>query len=276
MLLLAKAPSGYTGPGDTAGLTWNSWGSCAFTFSLAKASTSTNLCDLNAVTGGAAVCTLRGSSSGSVDLTGYCPGSVTPSAACAAASGGSCVISKVYDQTGTGSDWTQATAANMPPIVFSGGIGTQPTIVLLTGAATFLTSGNVNLNSPFTVEIVAEKLGPAPTVEAYLWQHFSSINFIAATSGAANSIDCNGFTVTASDGAAHAIQCGFVTGSSFLNVDGSNTTGAGSFLGGNQPSLIGQNGTTGGGNRYIGEIGTNNGSTFNSALRANVLTRWGI
>lgn len=103
----------YQGPGDVvSGAT--AWGSCARVYNASLASTSTSLCDLVASTGGAAVCTLRGSSSGKVDLAAsYCAGT-TPSAACAAASGGSCKVSKVYDQIGATGGFVQATLANMP------------------------------------------------------------------------------------------------------------------------------------------------------------------
>src|SRR5690348_15562028 len=102
--------SSYQGPGDVVS-GWLAWGSCARVFTTAQASTSTNMCDLVATTGGAAVCTLRGSSTGFVDLAAsYCAGT-TPAAACAAASGGACRVSKVYNQvTGNATgDWTQAT-----------------------------------------------------------------------------------------------------------------------------------------------------------------------
>ena len=61
----------YQGPGDVvSGAT--AWGSCARVYNASKASTSTSLCDLVAVTGGAVVCTLRGTASGFVDLAVFC------------------------------------------------------------------------------------------------------------------------------------------------------------------------------------------------------------
>lgn len=112
----------YQGPGDSAVYGTTSvqfWGSCARVFTAAQATTSTSLCDIVAVTGGAAVCTLRASSTGFVDQSAYCPGSLTPSAACAAASGGSCKVTKVYDQSGAGNHVVQATLSSMPALVFS-------------------------------------------------------------------------------------------------------------------------------------------------------------
>jgi hypothetical protein len=107
------AAASYTGPGDITN-TYLAWGSCAFVYKALLANMSTNMCDLVASTGGAAVCTLRGSASGAVDQSGYCPGGLTPSAACAAASGGSCLVTKVYDQTGHSVDLLQATLSAMP------------------------------------------------------------------------------------------------------------------------------------------------------------------
>ena len=82
VLILAgpKPVASYVGPGDITN-TYLAWGSCAFVYKNSLANTSTSMCDVVASTGGAAVCTLRGSASGAVDQTAYCPGSLTPAAA---------------------------------------------------------------------------------------------------------------------------------------------------------------------------------------------------
>src|SRR5450631_3562536 len=75
--------SSYIGPGNIAfnGSSANvkAFWSCSRVVDVAHASTSTSLCDLvdNAAPT-VVICTLRGTTSGFVDLTAYCPGSVTP------------------------------------------------------------------------------------------------------------------------------------------------------------------------------------------------------
>lgn len=151
------APGGsvtYSGPGDVISGATMFW-SCSRVYNLAAASTSTNLCDLVAVTGGAAVCTLRGSSAGTVDLSAYCSGS-TPSAACAAASGGSCKVTKFYDQTGNGHVCTQATLANMPAIVFSSQNG-LPGVTFTRSSSQDCQAAAISLTAPYTVSWVGQR-----------------------------------------------------------------------------------------------------------------------
>ena len=159
----SSAPT-YAGPGDIA--TYTSFGSCAFVLNAASATTSTSICDLVAVTGGAAVCTLRGLASGAVDQSAYCPGTLSPAAACADASGESCKISQVYDQTGHGHAWTQTTLATMPPLVFSG-IETNP--VINCSSSVTLASNSITLTVPFGVEMVAEQVSGAPSTSAFMF-----------------------------------------------------------------------------------------------------------
>src|SRR3984893_6179555 len=71
----------YTGPGDIVSGTVAAW-SCSRAYKASFANGTNSLCDLVAVTGGAAVCTLRVAPSVFVGLTAYFPGSLTPSAAC--------------------------------------------------------------------------------------------------------------------------------------------------------------------------------------------------
>src|SRR3981081_854042 len=85
------APS-YQGPGDVVSGALI-WGSCARAYSSAQASTAISFCDL--VASGfptVTLFTLRGSSAGIVDLSAYFPGSVTPAAKCATATGAVCNI----------------------------------------------------------------------------------------------------------------------------------------------------------------------------------------
>jgi hypothetical protein len=147
----------YSGPGDVISGA-SGFFSCSRVYNLASATTSTSMCDLVAVTGGAAVCTLRGSSSGLVDLTAYCPGTTTPPAACAAASGGSCKVTKMYDQTGSGNPITNATLATMPTITFAAQNG-LPSVNFLNANSTVLATASQipGLTQPFTVSWVGKK-----------------------------------------------------------------------------------------------------------------------
>lgn len=113
---VAAGGGGYTGPGDVVSGASVWYGLRAY--NAAYAAATGNIADLVAVTGGAAVCTLKAATDGTADIVGaYCGGSTVP-AACAAASGGSCKIAKLYDQTGGGKDASQGTLATMPAIVF--------------------------------------------------------------------------------------------------------------------------------------------------------------
>src|ERR1700688_359277 len=81
------------------------------------------MCDLvqgsSGASPGTAVGTLRATTAGTVDLSAYFAGSVTPAAACAAITGG-CVVSNQYDQSGSSHPLAVAVVADMPALVFSG------------------------------------------------------------------------------------------------------------------------------------------------------------
>ena len=117
-VLFTKAPSTYIGPldlGITSG-TLSEFYSLGRVAGRAYASTATLLGDLYASgSTSTLVGTLRGSATGFVDLSAYFSGS-TPSAACAASTGGSCVAGKLYGQIG-GHNMTEQTA--YIPVVFN-------------------------------------------------------------------------------------------------------------------------------------------------------------
>lgn len=158
-LLGAGKPSGvatYQGPGDVFSTSAIGFWSCARVWNAAAASTSTNLCDLVASTGGAAVCTLRGSSTGFVDLSSsYCAGT-TPAAACAAASGGNCAVSKAYNQVSPGTADMTGGVPNAPLLVFSSTpSGTLPSMYCGNGATLLLSSSStITQAQPFTMSVV--------------------------------------------------------------------------------------------------------------------------
>jgi hypothetical protein len=221
-----QAAASYTGPGDVvSGAT--AWGSCARVYSNALASTSTSLCDLVAVTGGAAVCTLRGTTSDFVDLaSSYCAGT-TPSAACAAASGGSCKVTKVYDQTGSGNHFVQATLANMPPIAFSTLSGLRCFTNNGTAAVLLSIASLGAIAQPITYVAVAERTGNFTSLGRMMYPNTGGLPRFSFNS-TANQVALNAtnnVTATASDSAFHALQ-GISNGaSSAIIVDSTANTG---------------------------------------------------
>jgi hypothetical protein len=194
--------SSYSGPGDVVSGAL-AWGSCARVYNVSLASTSTSLCDLvDTSVGGTAICTLRGSSTGFVDLAGsYCTGSTTPAAACAAAAGGACRVSKVYDQIGGTSGWINATNGQRPVLTFSA----QNGLPGLTGTAaantSLTTSSTFTQAQPWTLVAAAKRTA-----------NFTTSQSLMGSSGALN--DCMSYTTSAntagftSDGSAATITLG--------------------------------------------------------------------
>jgi hypothetical protein len=217
----AGAPA-FTGPGDVVSGALV-WGSCARVYQASLASTSTSLCDLVAVTGGAVVCTLRGSSAGFVDLAAsYCAGT-TPSA-CAAASGGSCKVTKVYDQTTNGHHFTQATLANMPGLAFST-LNGLPGMTFTSAASTFMNTASFSNAIPVSAAFVAQR-SANPTTRQDLMTD-GGFAFYLAYDAAANAMYANnslaiatGGTPAPTDSAFHALQYIINGASSWLYADG--------------------------------------------------------
>lgn len=219
------ASAAYQGPGDVKS-GWYVWGSCARVFTAAQANTSTSLCDLVAVTGGAAVCTLRGSATGFVDLAAsYCAGA-TPAAACAAASGGSCKVSQLYDQTGNSRHLTQATLATMPALTFSSSpTGTLPVLTGPSASTLLTTSGTFTVAAPITFSAVYRRTAAFTTPGLI----FGAANSNIAAATIAGNAQVFGGTAeqnaVAADSAWHSLN-GLVSnsaGNCALNVDGSDT-----------------------------------------------------
>jgi hypothetical protein len=213
----------YTGPGDSQ--TFILWGSVARVYNLAKASTSTSLADLvDSSAPTTVICTLRGSTAGTVDLTGtYCTGSVTPATKCAAATGGKCNVSKLYDQVGT-NNWVQTTAAKQPTLTFSA-INGLPAMTFVSASAQTLISGSVTSTAePYTFEGVGERTANFSTKQAFItnnngggasaiWAD-SSATFRATLAADLNS------SGNVPDSAFHVLQTAFNSTSSTVNVDG--------------------------------------------------------
>lgn len=225
------ATSAYQGPGDIVSGALI-WGSCARVYNASLASTSTSLCDLvDTTTGATAVCTLRGSGNGFVDLTNaYCTGSLTPAAACAAASGGACRVSKVYDQIGGTSGWVNATNSQRPVLTFSalnslpGLTGTAAANTSLTTSATFTQA------QPITLATVCVRTANFTTIQAAMGAS-GGLNALFGFSSAADTarLTSDGASVATkgsiTDSSFHAMQGVLNGASSVIAIDGSETTG---------------------------------------------------
>jgi hypothetical protein len=222
---IKRASSSYQGPGDVySGST--AWGSCARAYNAAYANGTNLLCDLVASGSGAAVGSLRVLTGGVVDLTAYFSGS-TPPVACAAASGGSCAISKVYDNTGNSNHWVQATLANMPLIAFNI-INGLPAINCGNGTPNnnLQTTNTFTQSQPITMSMVYQRNGNTSAGNGFFGN--GSNNAWIGSNGAANlgAVQFGNIqNVTAADNAWHGLQ-GLGDGASGAsNIDGTDNSG---------------------------------------------------
>lgn len=225
----------YQGPGDVVS-GWTAWGSCARAYNSATAA-GTNMCDLvDSSAPTTVICTLKTLSTGFVDLaSASCTGSVTPATKCAAATGGVCNISKVYDQSGNANDWTQTTAANQPTLTFAA-LNGLPAITTPGGANVRLETATKTIAQPFTFTGVYNRT--SGIAQGGVIGGDAGVTICAGAGNAANvSFLTAGTSVTAAatDAAYHAINHMANGASSALNVDGSDTSGvnvgAGAFSG---------------------------------------------
>src|ERR1700721_2121518 len=229
----ATPSSNYIGPGD---ITFNGsaanvkefW-SCARAVNNAHASTSTSLCDLvDSAAPTTIICTLRATTSGFVDLTAYCPGSVTPAAKCAAATGGVCNVSDAHGQIGVIGDAINATASSQPVLVFSG-LGGLPVMKCTAATCILATTGTITLPQPF-VMATAYIRNPTSTATGQIVGGGTSTTSIDSSSAAvANKFACaaagGGGSVAATDVIWHGgIALFNGTTNSIIGVDGSNTS----------------------------------------------------
>jgi hypothetical protein len=242
---VSSAP--YVGPGDiTSGAI--AFYSAGRAYNAAYAASNGNLADLVATGNGAVVCTLKALSTGYVNLTSSACSGSTPAAACAAANGGSCKVTKLYDQTGTGNHVVQATLANMPALTFGAqnGLpcpaGTGSTSMILS------TAGTLSQALPFTLTSVAERAGSFTTRQDIFDNNtgtnnirFANIaNSIFLQQGAVNSL-------TAADSAFHAILGVVSATAPLFAIDSSantNTSTNGTTAWAAAATLMGRGGST--------------------------------
>lgn len=160
-------PDTYQGPGDVvSGATI--FFSCARAYNAAYANGTNPLCDLvDSAAPTVVICTLRVATTGFADLTGtYCTGSVTPSAKCAAATGGVCNVQKMYDQSGAGNHATNNTAASQPVLTFSGANSLPGLTCAAASATLLLTTASFTPSLPYTFTSVAKRTSGPTTAGA--------------------------------------------------------------------------------------------------------------
>jgi len=228
----AAAAASYQGPGDvvTGGVLFYS---CARAYNATYANGTNSLCDLvDSAAPSTVICTLRVLTTGFVDLAGtYCTGSVTPSAKCAAATGGVCNVSRMYNQIAPGTnDATSTTAATQPRLTFSA-LGGLPGITCTNAASSAITTtGTVTQNVPNTLVAVAVRTPSSATEGGIFGENGSgSVSLLypatANTVGYRSGATTN--TATASDTSFHSFAAVAPSGaSSTIVVDGSGTTAA--------------------------------------------------
>ena len=271
-----SASPSYAGPGDVE-TGWAFWGGLRG-YSAAYSTGSNPCLDLHSDSTGVLVGAVNILSTGALDVATAAP----------LISGGASKIGKLYDQSGNGRHFTQATLANMPTLSLSV-IGALP--AMLFSDNSFLKNATAFLDgqaAPFSMTALAQRTGQT-----------TNFNFIFATddllapwlafSPSANLVEIsqNGVaepTATASDNSFHAVNALFNGASSAIYVDGSNNVvnaGTGAITA-TQGWLIGcgddANPTGHGMNGYINEVGVlvgDKSSSF-SAINSQQHTYWGF
>lgn len=198
----------YQGPGDVYDTAYI-WWSCARAYNAAYANGTNPLCDLVDKTAGTtAVCTLRVATTGFADLSNtYCTGGTqTPSAACAAAAGGGCRVSKVYDQTGNSRDGTPgATPTDAPDLTFSA-VNGLPAMTFSANQRLGTAGGTVTLTQPYTMSAVYKRTSGA-TLGGLLSDGGAQTGlFVSATSGQAALLATTEVDAAASENNWHGFQ----------------------------------------------------------------------
>lgn len=227
---VAISTATFQGPGDIVSGALI-WGSVARVYNASLANTSTLMADLvDSTTGTVAVCTLRGSSTGFVDLTGsYCVGSLTPTAACLAAAGGACRVSKVYDQIGGLVGWVNTTNSQRPILTFSALNGLPGMTGTSAGNSNLMTVATFSQSLPLTLVVVANRTTGFTTINSWMGSsggaNNTCIGFTGTTAVAGISGNCAAFaTQSASNSNFHSLIGTSDATNCVMNVDGTDGT----------------------------------------------------
>ena len=214
--IVGKARRPYQGPGDLVGGA-SAWGSCARAYSAAFAATSGAMMDL-VDQAGANIVTINCFPTGFVNLA-----VITAWASTHAVT--TINVTKLYDQTGTGNHFTQATLANMPTLQLNT-LNGLPTMVFQssTGAVT-LAAAAVTFNQPFSMSCVYKRTANTANTATVLAGQGSSVAIGPGTSGLAEITSPGALTVSAAESIFHSVQGVFNGASSVVVADGTSASG---------------------------------------------------
>jgi hypothetical protein len=206
----------YVGPGDVvSGAT--AWASPARAYNAAYATGSNPCMDL-VDQAGANPITINILSTGFVDVTSI-NNWVT------AHSVSTILVTKLYDQTGNGRHFTQATLGNMPPLGMSA-INGLPGLLTANATVSLLVSPNVTVAQPFTLSAVGKRTAVAASSVTLIGAAASSVA-LGWLNAANEPIFSAGSTLNGvgADGSFHALQGVGNGASSVLTTDGTDVTG---------------------------------------------------
>jgi hypothetical protein len=201
----------YIGPGDILP-SWYAWASPARAYNSAYATACGPAMDLQDQAGANPI-TINILPSGFADV-------VTLAAWVAANSVTTIKVAKLYDQTGNGRHFTQATLANMPNLTASGLNGLP--VLNFPGSVFVLGTAVVTVAQPLTYSAVYIRPGSANggifgANNAFAYLGGGSTNIVQINAGSPA-------TAAAADNAWHGVQALFSGTSSFANVDGTETS----------------------------------------------------
>jgi len=237
--------STYQGPGDVVSGA-SIWGSCARAYNAAYANGTNSLCDLvDSAAPSTPICTLRVLTTGFVDLSAYCSGSVTPAAKCAAATGGVCQVSKVYDQSGNANHFIEATGADQPTLTFNAASTGLPAITCSGSPRILASTSTFTQAQPFTFAAVSDRTAVSGTTQ-YMGAFANSLGHTSvANTGQINA--GSNITFSQNDNALNGVIATFNGASGAYNINGSDVTsqnfGAGTLSGNSIRWCTGNNST---------------------------------
>jgi len=248
------AGGGYTGPGDIVSGATAWYGLRAYSAAIVNAGTQA-LVSLRRASD-SHTCDIIVSASGGLGKTANCStGGDNGTAVATWCNSTTCYVTMAYDQSGNGFNLAQATTGNQPQLAFSC-IGSLPCLERPLAAATYLAGSYAGL-------AISAPQSFSAVVNVY---NTANADFICASETTANGISnassSNEFSVSGANsyvtsgaetsGVAHAIQGDVNGASTFINVDGTTTTGSTTSR-----STSGDFAINGAGNvvDYIGECG---------------------
>lgn len=262
----------YQGPGDAvAGVV--SFGSCARAFTAAYAASNGSACDLvDSAAPTTVICPLKFLTTGFVDLaSASCTGGVTPAVKCAAATGGVCNISKIYDQAGgLASGWVNVTASTQLKLTFSSLNGLPGMTGTNAAASNALSTSTISQAAPYSVIAVYVRTAlvanaAVVTFNANGFQMTTATANLATYKGASGNI----VTVAATDSVYHAVQGVQNGASSSISADGATNTGAVTNNAISGTSIIARAPSTASLDGTIMEVGLWAGTISTSAMNSN-------